>query len=496
MGGQDDSILDIRPFTDEGGVAASVPTIPEVARAPEPPISTPIIKKSPSSMVVEVDVHPSPASAAEESVEDGAGLQDLPEPFIRSPPISTRRCLAEISGQLAPIPEEDPEAIFAAGLGSRPASLSSVNLDEEVGLDVKKAEDAVMAKVEVLETGDVTTSLLSITVPIGGATSTPMSNRFSSLPPTPFSSNLHPLREDSFSSYPLILNSNPSLQISPPTSPNHSGISRSWSLPFPSSYLMAPIASPPPCYLSQLSVCKNEGGASDSIQEESDGARCLPPPTPSVIRDRRGARFRDCDLQRPYTPFIRKYWDSDSEDSVAEEKTDVVVSASTVSTCATTSTTTSPQATAITTTASPTCVPPLSDSVGGRASNGPRGVVPQSSDPVLKGKGLFRRFKARRGASQGEPTPRHVARLDFSNESLHLAGNDAPVLSPGGDSVFTEPPSPNPFFRILRKTPGSRSRRNPRLKGSGKADRVTRSQSRLSQVGLRVKVPEGTPKMG
>ena len=157
--------------------------------------------------------------------------------------------------------------------------------------------------------------------------------------------------------------------------------------------------------------------------------------------------------------------------------------------------------------------------------SGPQEIVPQSSDQVLKGKGLFRRLKVWGRGSQEEPTPRHVvplgenlrARLDFSNESLHLAGNQAPVLSPGGDPVMSgdnlatgaegsdRPPvrrslagplSPPPLFKILRKTPGSRSRRNPRLKDFGKTDRVTRSQTRLSRGGLRVSVPEGTPKMG
>ena len=175
----------------------------------------------------------------------------------------------------------------------------------------------------------------------------------------PFSSNVHPLQEDSFSSYPLVLTSNPTLHFSPPTSPNHPGFSRSWSLPFPNSYLMAPIASPPPYCLSQLSGFKNEGGASGSIQEESDGARCLPPPTPSLLADRRRARFRDCELQRPYTPFVKKFWDSpcDSGDSVFEEEVVRVTSASDVTTSVTTLTTTNSQATSTQTTTSPFVFP-------------------------------------------------------------------------------------------------------------------------------------------
>ena len=210
---------------------------------------------------------------------------------------------------------------------------------------------------------------------------------------------------------------------------------------------MAPIASPPPFYLSQLSGYKIEGGASDSMQEESDGARCLPPPTPSIIGDRRRARFRDCELRKPYTPFIRKFWDSpcSSEDSVVDEDSVVVTSASAVTTSVTTPTTTNPQATSTNTTASPVCLPRLSDSVGGEVFGGPQEIVPQSSDQVLKGKGLFRRLKVWGRGSQKETTPRHAvpfgenlrARLDFSNESLLPTGDQAPVLSPGGDPVMS-----------------------------------------------------------
>ena len=158
-------------------------------------------------------------------------------------------------------------------------------------------------------------------------------------------------------------------------------------------------------------------------------------------------------------------------------------------------------------------------------SGGSQGIVPQSSDQALRGKGLRWRFKARRGESQEGTTPRHAvpmgenlrAKLDFSNDSLHLAGNQAPALSPGGDTVMSEDTlatgaegsdrlpvprslavsaTPPPSTRVLRKTLGSRSRQNPRLKDFGTSDRVTRSQSRLSRGGLRVSVPEGTPKLG
>ena len=82
----DDSILDIRHFKDGGYVAASVPTIPQVASAPEPLApSAPIVKKSPSTIVAEVVVHAPPANVREESVEDGPGPQDLPEPSARPP---------------------------------------------------------------------------------------------------------------------------------------------------------------------------------------------------------------------------------------------------------------------------------------------------------------------------------------------------------------------------------------------------------------------------
>ena len=532
----DDSILDIRPFKSDDNVAASVPALPPAVRAPVPPtFPAPVIKQEPSSVLADVTVHAPPADVAsappadakEESVEGGSGPEDLPEPSVRPPPSSGRGSSAEASAPLTPIPEEDLEMSLSASLGDGSFPSSSKPVGEEIDTGSVKTEDSVTEELHQLSAGDATASLLSLTAPIGGATSTPVCKNLSRFSPNPYSSTVHPLQEDSFSSYPLILTSNPTLQFSPPTTPNHSRFPRSWSFPFPDSYLMAPIASPPPYCLSQLSECQDEGGASDSKQEESDGAHCLPPPTPSFLLDRRGARFRDCEIRRPYTPYIKKFWNSPSEagNSVIGEEAVISTSGSEVISCGTTATATTPLATTTTTSTSPLCSPGVSASMGGKVFGGSQRVARQSSDQALRGKGFRWMFRARRGESQEGITPRHAvpggknlrAKLDFSNDSLHLAGNPAPALSPGGDTVMSEdtlaagaqgsdrlpvprPPAasatPSPSTRILRRSLGSRSRRNPRLKDYGTSDRVTRSQSRLSQGGLRVSVPEGTPKLG